>query len=394
MDTRSGHAMPAQPAVRAAFLDALVRHGYYTPLAPTGCREVHVELEARAGVWHIGEGYVPLDGWMYNGQVPGPVIEARVGDTLVVRLTNRLDEPTTIHWHGLRLPAPMDGTEDVQRPVPPGETFEYRFGLPDAGTFWYHPRANEVVQLERGLYGVLVVRGTDEMVVDAERVLVFDDVRLDRRGRIAKPGRFMERHNGREGCVLLLNGHVQPELAMAAGQVERWRLVNVANARYVRFSLGGAPFRIIGSDGGMLEAPVHATELLLTPGDRADIVVGPFEPGTRLHVQALPYNRGLGLPKLPAVFATVRVGAEQPSQADVPARLRTIEPLAAADAAPTREIRLGGRMSLRSFVDFTIDGTPHHHGAPSASVSCRSGISSTRHPSTTRSICTASSSRC
>jgi FtsP/CotA-like multicopper oxidase with cupredoxin domain len=335
-----------------------------TSFVPAGGRQVHVDLEAGTGDWLIGEGYAPLDGWMYNGQVPGPMIEARVGDTLVVRLTNHLAEPTTIHWHGLRLPPPMDGTEDVQRPVAPGETFEYRFGLPDAGTFWYHPHANEVVQLERGLYGVVIVRGTDEPRVDAERTLVFDDVRLDRRGRIARPGRFMERHNGREGSVLLLNGRVQPELAMAAGQVERWRLVNVANARYVRFSLGGTAFRIIGSDGGLLEAPVSATEVLLTPGDRADIVVGPLKSGTRLHVQALPYNRGLGLPKLPAVFGSVLVGPREPSQADVPARLRTIPPLATADAHPTREVRLGGRTSLRNFVDFTVDGTPHHHGAP------------------------------
>jgi FtsP/CotA-like multicopper oxidase with cupredoxin domain len=335
-----------------------------TSFVPAGGRQVYVELEAGTGAWHIGDGYAPLDGWMYNGQVPGPVIEARVGDTLVVRLTNRLAEPTTIHWHGLRLPPPMDGTEDVQRPVAPGETYEYRFGLPDAGTFWYHPHANEVVQLERGLYGVIIVRGPDEPTVDAERTLVFDDVRLDRRGRIARPGRFLEKHNGREGSVLLLNGHVQPVLGMAAGQVERWRLVNVANARYVRFSIGGTAFRIIGSDGGLLEAPVSATELLLTPGDRADIVVGPLGTGARLHVQGLPYNRGLGLPRIPAVFGSVVVGPRQPSHADVPARLRTIPPLATTDAHPTREVRLGGRTSLRNFVDFTVDGTPHHHGAP------------------------------
>jgi FtsP/CotA-like multicopper oxidase with cupredoxin domain len=335
-----------------------------TPLVAAGGREVVFELEARAGDWRIGEQFRPLDGWMYNGDVPGPVLEARVGDTLVVRLTNRLDEPTTIHWHGLRLPPAMDGTEDVQRPVAPGETFEYRFGLPDAGTFWYHPHANEVVQLERGLYGVLVVRGDDEPVVDAERVLAFDDVRLDRRGRIAKPGRFIEKHNGREGPVLLLNGRVQPDITVAAGQLERWRLVNVANARYVRFSIGGAPFRIIGSDGGLIEEPVIATELLLTPGDRADIVVGPFAEGTALPVQSLPYNRGLGLPKLAAAFGTLRAGAARPSRAHVPARLREIAPLAAADAAPTREVRLGGRTSLRNFVEFTIDGETHHHGEP------------------------------
>jgi FtsP/CotA-like multicopper oxidase with cupredoxin domain len=95
----------------------------------------------------------------YNGQVPGPTIEARVGDVLEVRLTNRLAEPTTIHWHGLRVPATMDGTDMVQSPIAPGETFTYRFRLPDAGTFWYHPHSNETEQLEKGLYGALIVRG-------------------------------------------------------------------------------------------------------------------------------------------------------------------------------------------------------------------------------------------
>ena len=89
------------------------------------------------------------------------MIEANVGKVLEVRLTNRLPEPTTMHWHGLRLPCPMDGTDMVQRPVAPGETFTYRFMLPDAGTFWYHPHTHETVQMERGHYGALSVRGPD-----------------------------------------------------------------------------------------------------------------------------------------------------------------------------------------------------------------------------------------
>jgi FtsP/CotA-like multicopper oxidase with cupredoxin domain len=336
----------------------------YTPLMAGTGHEVTVDLEARPGAWRPRVGRRPLEGWMYNGDVPGPLLEARVGDTLVVRLANRLPEPTTIHWHGLRLPPAMDGTEDVQRLVEPGESFTYRFALPDAGTFWYHPHANEVVQLERGLYGVLVVRGEGEPVVDAERVLVFDDVRLTPLGRIAKPGRFIEKHNGREGSTLLLNGRVAPELGMAAGQVERWRLVNVASARYVRFSIGGTEFQVVGSDGGLIEAPVPATELLLAPGDRADIVVGPLAEGALLPVESLPYDRGLGKPRRTATFGTVRVGPPRASVASVPTRLRELPPLAPADALPTREMRLGGRTSLRNFVEFTINGEQHHHGAP------------------------------
>jgi FtsP/CotA-like multicopper oxidase with cupredoxin domain len=294
--------------------------------------------------------------------VPGPVIEARQGDTLVVRLTNKLDEPTTIHWHGLRLPAPMDGTQDVQQTVAPGERFEYRFALPDAGTFWYHPHTNETVQLERGLYGTLVVRGDNEPVVDRDRVLVFDDVLVDREGRIAAPGGVMERHNGRQGNVRLLNGRVRPTLDMAAGQVERWRLVNVSSARYVNFSLSGLPFRIIGSDGGLIEAPVDATEVQLPPADRVEILVGPFAEGQVFDIQSLR-SRGF-MSRQASNYGMVRVGVAETSVAEIPARLRAIEPLAPSDAPAMREVTLGGRPSITRGWDFMMNGERHHHGEP------------------------------
>ncbi len=143
---------------------------------------IAVELEAREIDWEFVPG-TRTRAWGYDGQIPGPVLEGHVGDVLEVRFTNRLPQATNIHWHGLRVPAAMDGTEMVQPSVAPGETFVYRFRLPDAGTFWYHPHTNETVQLEMGLSGALIVRGPDEPRVDAERVLVLDDVRLDKHGR-------------------------------------------------------------------------------------------------------------------------------------------------------------------------------------------------------------------
>ena len=123
-----------------------------------------------------------------------------------------------------------DRTDMVQRPIAPGASFTYRFALPDAGTFWYHPHADETVQLERGLYDALVVRGPDEPVLDAERVLVLDDVALDRSGQVKPPGGLIERHDGRQGSTRLVNGRREPELEMAAGQMERWRIVNASSA--------------------------------------------------------------------------------------------------------------------------------------------------------------------
>jgi FtsP/CotA-like multicopper oxidase with cupredoxin domain len=324
---------------------------------------VHVELEARETGWEIAPGRT-IAGYGYNGQVPGPVIEARQGVPLEIRFTNRLPEATLIHWHGLRVPSAMDGTDDVQPLVQPGETFTYRFTPKDAGTFWYHPHTNETVQLEKGLYGALIARGPDEPVVDREQVLVFDDLKLDRAGRIAKFGGLKQRHDGREGDVRLVNGTVEPELTIAAGQIERWRIVNASSARYLRLSLGGVPFRIIGTDGGLVEAPIEVTEVLLPAADRAEILVGPLAEGQTLAVEALRYDRMTIGRRGTERFATLRVGPAKPSIASIPERLRTIEPLAPSDAAPTRTVKLSVGFSLRRGMDFLVNGEMHHQDQP------------------------------
>ncbi len=323
---------------------------------------VVVGLKAGAMNWEYATGR-SIDGYGYNGGVPGPVIEARTGQTLAVRLENRLPEPTTIHWHGLRVPAAMDGTELVQHPVPPGGFFDYVFELPDAGTFWYHPHTNETEQLEKGLYGALIVRGEDDPVVDGEQVLVLDDLKLNRRGELAPFGGLMQRHDGRRGNVLLVNGRQLPTLCIAGGQTERWRIVNAASSRYARLTLGGHSFRIIGSDGGLLPAPVTATEVLLAPGERTDLAVGPFKAGLTFALEALPYSRGM-MKEPGGRYATIEIGPERPSHASIPPVLRRIDPLAPADARPNRTVRLGFRRSLRRGLDFTINEEQHHHADP------------------------------
>ncbi len=322
-----------------------------------------VELEARETAWEIRPEQT-VDAYGYNGQVPGPVIEARAGEALEIRLTNRLPEPTTIHWHGLRVPAAMDGTDDVQPHVQPGETFVYRFTPPDAGTFWYHPHANETQQLEKGLYGALIVRGDDEPVADRERILVFDDLKLDRHGKLASFGGLKQRHDGREGDVRLVNGRAEPELELSAGQIERWRVINASSARYVRLSIGGRPFRIIGTDGGLIEEPVTVTEVLLPAADRVDILVGPFEEGATFEVQALRYDRMTIGRRGTETFATLRVGASAPSRAVIPERLRDIPAIAPLDAVPNRTITMSVGPSLRRGLDFLVNGERHHQDRP------------------------------
>lgn len=326
-------------------------------------QEVHVTLEARETQWEFAPGRT-VTAWGYQGVVPGPMIVAYVGDTLVVHLINNLPEPTVILWHGLRLPASMDGTESVQLLVQPGETFEYRFVLPDAGTFWYHSHANETVQIERGLYGALIVLGPDEPTFDADRVLVLDDLKLDRKGRIAKTALF-DRHSGREGQVLMINGRADQAFEIAAGQIERWRIVNACSARYVRLSFGGRPFRIIGADGGLRESAMTVTETLLTPGDRVEIAVGPFEDeGAEIAIESLKYRRTMMKWPRRVQWGTLRVGPRAPSVASIPATLATVVPLVPpGPATPNRIVRLGARMTFHGH-DWLINDETHHHDAP------------------------------
>jgi FtsP/CotA-like multicopper oxidase with cupredoxin domain len=329
-----------------------------------GRQVIAVQLEARETGWEFIPGVVS-PAWTFNGTVPGPTLEATVGDVLEIQLVNHLTEPTVVHWHGLRIPAAMDGTERVQRPVGPGETFVYRFRLPDAGTFWYHSHFNETVQLERGLYGALIVRAADELVFDADRTLVLDDVELEKDGQIKPPGWWIESHDGREGSTRLVNGRREPDIRMAAGQMERWRIVNAASARYARLSVGGRPFAIIGTDGGLIPTPVIVTDVLLCPADRIEIVVGPFAEGDVLRLETLPFNRGsFKAHKTAELFATIQVGGAALSRARLPGELRTIAPLVTGPVTPNRTVRLGFGLGLKHGVEFNINHEQHHQADP------------------------------
>ncbi len=253
----------------------------------------HYELTASAFDWKISQDKT-IPAWGFNNSVPGPVIKARKGDTIVVKVKNELQEPTIIHWHGIRLLATMDGTSDAQQPILPGEEFEYRFEVPDAGTFWYHSHENETEQMERGMYGALIVEDDADPVVDGDRVLMIDDMKLTKANDFKKGNfvqRWIERHDGREGETLLINGQERPRISMRAGQTERWRFINSSSARYFRLFMEGVPFRIMATDGGLIEKVREVTELLIVPGERYDILVGPFEEGQNVKIESLPYNR-------------------------------------------------------------------------------------------------------
>jgi FtsP/CotA-like multicopper oxidase with cupredoxin domain len=308
-----------------------------------------------------------ISAWGFNGSVPGPTLRANKNDTVIVKVKNELREPTVIHWHGIQLSSDMDGTDSVQRPIAPGEEFEYRFVVPDAGTFWYHSHQNEAKQMERGMYGALIVEEENELVTDYERVLMIDDMKLTSENEF-KVGnalsRWIERHDGREGNTLLINGKENYEIQMNAGQTERWRFINASSARYFRLFLGGRKFKLIATDGGLLEYPVEMTELMIVPGERAEILVGPFADGESFKVESLKYNRMTMFKAERGTYATVKVFRAKPSKLFIPERLRTIEPLASRDYPVNRRVTFSVGASLNNGIDFLVNGERHNDDKP------------------------------
>jgi FtsP/CotA-like multicopper oxidase with cupredoxin domain len=303
---------------------------FAAPLAEDQSEEpqiVEVMLEATPAEIEVTPGH-RVNLWTYNGTLPGPTIEARVGDTLRVRFRNSLPEATTIHWHGLRVPSAMDGVTAVQAAIQPGEEFTYEFVLEDSGTFWYHPHVRSDEQVERGLYGAIVVRDDDEPVLTSENTVVLDDVLLDADWQLTD---FSDRQAmiGRQGNLILVNGHAAPQAELTAGGLHRIRFVNAANARYFRLALDDRRLWILGFDGSKLEAPVPAEEVLLVPGARVDLAFeGAFE-GEALGWSALSYERGheTGVAADTRLFE-MRFEGEQAPVPTLPSSLATLPTLA------------------------------------------------------------------
>jgi FtsP/CotA-like multicopper oxidase with cupredoxin domain len=253
---------------------------------PTGIIQV-VHLDAVKHAWEISPGII-VHGYGYNEQVPGPTLEASVGDTLFVRFTNSLLEPTSICWHGPGSTAEIDRTEHAAAAVQPGGTLEYQLELTDAGTFWYHAVIDDRPQSASGLYGALLVRDPAEPGFDSEQVLVFGDSTLIVLNGSTVLTPVPERGGHREEHMLL-NGVLEPQILLTAGHRERWRLVN-ATATRLRLSLSGHRMTVIGTLGTPLSAPVEVDEVALGPGECRDLVAGPFTADQRLVLRALSVN--------------------------------------------------------------------------------------------------------
>lgn len=209
----------------------------------------------------------------YNGQYPGPLIQAPQGSTVVVRVTNEIQMPTTIHWHGVRIDNRFDGVPGVtQEAIQQGESFTYEVNVPDAGMFWYHPHVREDVQQDLGLFGNLLVMSPDPDYygpAHREEVFVVDDMLMDEAGAIPW-GASAPTHAlmGRFGNVMMVNGETDYRLSAQKGEVVRFYLTNVANSRTFNLVFEGAKAKIVASDLGLYENEAWLTSVVIAPAER------------------------------------------------------------------------------------------------------------------------------
>ena len=278
----------------------------------------------------------------FNGQYPGPLIRVPQHAEVVVQFTNRLDQPTTIHWHGVRLDNRFDGVPDLtQEPVPPGGSFTYRVRFPDAGIYWYHPHVREDIQQDLGLYGNLLVRSPRAdwfSAANREEVLMLDDLLVGDDGLVPF-GREATTHAlmGRFGNVFLVNGEPGYELAVRRGEVVRFLLTNVSNTRTFNLSFAGARMKIVASDVGNYEREDWIESIVIAPAERYVVHVRFAAPG-----ETVLLNRVYGLDHFFGRFFTetdtlgvVRVSSERAAP-DHAAAFGTLRPDSAAAAGIAR----------------------------------------------------------
>jgi FtsP/CotA-like multicopper oxidase with cupredoxin domain len=330
-----------------------------------------VALEARPSLIKLGQAQGNL--MAYNGQIPGPRLEAKPGDRVRIRFTNKLSQPTNLHYHGLHIP-PTGNADNIFTSVPPGETQIYEFTIPKnhpAGTFFYHPHLHEFVaeQVFSGLGGIFIVRGEldniPEIKAAREEFLFLKDFALDATGKIPAPG-HMELMRGREGAILTVNGQVNPQFPLPSGGLLRFRIVNASTSRFYRLSLEEHLFYLIATDGGAIAAPFELKELLLSPGERAEVLVqGNRSPG-QYQLLSLPYDRG-GMPMMghgmgssapesnqPQVIATIIYQDAVAKTLPLPQKLMAVESL--PKPTQTRRIEMSMTMGMGMQMAFLFNG--------------------------------------
>ncbi|WP_282168556.1 multicopper oxidase family protein [Ruegeria atlantica] len=248
-------------------------------LLPKVAHAVSSDLVAQGAVQQIApDGYPATPVWTYGGRVPGVDIRLPQGGRVSRKLINNLSQPTAVHWHGIRIDNAMDGVPGLtQDAVEMGQSFDYDFVAPDAGTYWYHSHNRSTEQVARGLYGPLIVEESNPPDVDQDLTLMLDDWRLDpESAHIVDDfdnGHDLS-HAGRLGNLVSVNGSFDPAYPVGSGERLRLRLINASNARIFDLALDGLAGWIVALDGMPLAVPLPVEDSFpLAPAQRADLVV-------------------------------------------------------------------------------------------------------------------------
>jgi FtsP/CotA-like multicopper oxidase with cupredoxin domain len=267
--------------------------GAYTPVVTPNGATLPYKLVDGVKVFHLVAEEIedhefapglPCKVWGYNGRSPGPTIEAVEGDRVRIFVTNKLPEPTTVHWHGVLLPAGMDGVAAItQPPVPPGETFAYEFTLRQHGTQMYHPHADEMIQIAMGMTGMFVIhpRNPDPQLsprVDRDFALMLHEWRIDPGASRPNPLEMTDFN------VLTFNSKSFPgtaPLVVKRGDRVRIRFGNLGPMDHHPIHLHGYHFDVTGTDGGTipLSARFPQTTVLVPVGTTRTIEFVADAPG-------------------------------------------------------------------------------------------------------------------
>jgi FtsP/CotA-like multicopper oxidase with cupredoxin domain len=212
-------------------------------------------------------------GYGFNGQMPGPLIRVLRNATITVRFHNRIDLPSTVHWHGVRLDNRFDGVPGLtQDSVMPGQSYTYTVHFPDAGIYWYHPHVREDIEQAMGLFGNMRVdspEGDYYSPVNREQTMLLDDILINGDtlipfGKEAPNYALM----GRVGNVLLVNGEPRYSLRVKKGEVVRYFITNASSSRTFNLSFGGAPIKVVASDVGRFEREERVSSVVIAPAER------------------------------------------------------------------------------------------------------------------------------
>jgi FtsP/CotA-like multicopper oxidase with cupredoxin domain len=315
---------------------------------------VEFELVAKESEWGLIPPY-KTKVWSYNGTIPGPVIRLQLGDTLKLKLTNQLEQATTIHWHGVRVPNAMDGVPGVTQPaIKPGESYTYQFTPKDAGTFWFHPHVNAAEQVERGLQGVLIVEDKNDPEYSQDLVFVLDDWLLEKEAKIRS--QFVTRHDlahdGRWGNVQTVNGQYKPVFEVKAGERIRIRMINVANGRVFSPHIEAINPIVFAVDGMLAGQPFPLQNFLLAPGNRMDldIVIAKTLTGKQLAITN-------SFSRTPSIIAFLQVSKQPVETADFETPKAKHFPLwrEASKVPVHHEYRLNAKRGGRYGIQWTID---------------------------------------